>query len=45
MLCTYRVTTSLGSVSVLAFNLSQAIRTGLELLGGEFRSCIKTGEW
>jgi hypothetical protein len=45
MLRTYRVTTNLGSVDVLAFSLAHAVRTGLELLGGEYRSCIEASEW
>lgn len=42
---TYRVTTTLGSITVEAYSLAHAIRTALELLGGEYLSCLQDGEW
>lgn len=43
----YRVTTTLGAVFVMAFSLSQAICTGLELCGpgATLLSCLQEGDW
>ena len=41
----YRITTTLGTIVVEAYSLAHAIRTGLELLGGELRSCLQEGDW
>lgn len=43
----YRVTTSLGSITLLAPNPAAAIRSGLELAGpgAKLLSCLQEGEW
>lgn len=42
---TYRITTSTGRITVEAYSVAHAIRTGLELLGGTLRSCPQGGDW
>jgi len=42
---TYRVTTTLGRITVNAYSVAHAIRTGLELLGGTLQSCLQEGDW
>lgn len=46
-LATYRVTTTLGIITVLAYSLAEAIKTGLELTGpgSKILSCLREGEW
>ena len=43
----WRVTTTLGTVEVMAATLQQAILSGLELTGPKARlvRCVKEGEW
>jgi len=41
----YRVTTTMGSITVEAYSVAHAIRTALELLGGQYCSCLQEGDW
>ena len=41
----YRVTTTMGSITVEAYSIAHAIRTALELLGGQYCSCLQEGDW
>jgi hypothetical protein len=43
----WRVTTTTGTVEVMAATLAEAIRAGLELTGprSTLLSCLQTGDW
>lgn len=45
VLRSYTVTTTIGSISVMATSVPAAIKTALELIEGDLLSCLLDPEW